>query len=289
MRKHKKRTIIITAVLIVIVSFFIVLKVNKDSSSLISYVVQKIANSILEIAPVKKVEVPKIAVNSDKDNDGVLDLDDIVQGARKEAVSKTKYKDSYYSGGYPPDNEGVCTDVVWRALKNAGYDFKTMIDEDIKKNAKDYPAVNGKPDPNIDFRRVKNLYVFFSKYADSLTLELKPYDVDNLKEWQGGDIVIFKKPIEHVAIISDKRRPDGVPYVIHNSSTYAKEQDCLQLMMPNIIGHFRFPKTDIEAQKLSYTPKQVIENYFRCMNKKNKSDIRKDEKSPWLIDEIGEG
>lgn len=243
-KKSKKAAIIFILILLSVISVFIIFAVNKNSCNLISYVVQKIANSILEVTPVKKVEVPKVVVNSDKDNDGILDLDDIVQGARKEVTNKTKYKVCYYSGGYPPDNEGVCTDVVWRALKNAGYDLKSMIDEDIKKNTKDYPAVNGKPDPNIDFRRVKNLYVFFSKYADSLTLELKPYNVENLKEWQGGDIVIFKYPHEHVAIISDKRRPDGVPYVIQNSSSCAKEQDCLQSMMPNIIGHFRFPKSD---------------------------------------------
>ena len=25
---------------------------------------------------------------------------------------------------YPPENEGVCTDVIWRALKNAGVFIK---------------------------------------------------------------------------------------------------------------------------------------------------------------------
>ena len=41
--------------------------------------------------------------------------------------------DKYYSGGYPPDSEGVCTDVIWRALKNAGYSLKDMVDADMQR------------------------------------------------------------------------------------------------------------------------------------------------------------
>ncbi|MDP4182013.1 MAG: DUF1287 domain-containing protein, partial [Bacillota bacterium] len=84
------------------------------------------------------ITVDNINFNSDKDKDGLNDLDDIVEGARKEIANKTKYKDAYYNGGYPPDSEGVCTDVIWRALKNAGYDFKKLIDKDINENLKDY-------------------------------------------------------------------------------------------------------------------------------------------------------
>ena len=82
-------------------------------------------------------------------------------------------------GGYPPDNEGVCSDVIWRAFENAGYNLKEMIDEDIKNNLDDYPRVNGTPDTNIDFRRVPNLKVFFEKYAMKLT-----EDINIIEEWQ---------------------------------------------------------------------------------------------------------
>lgn len=82
-------------------------------------------------------------------------------------------------GGYPPDNEGVCSDVIWRAFKNAGYNLKEMIDEDIKNNLDEYPRVNGEPDTNIDFRRVPNLQVFFEKYATKLTK-----DINIIEEWQ---------------------------------------------------------------------------------------------------------
>lgn len=67
-------------------------------------------------------------------------------------------------------------DVIWRTFKNAGYNSKIMVDEDIKNNLKAYLRVNGKPYPNIDFRRVPNLNIFFKRHAKSLTLELQPYD-----------------------------------------------------------------------------------------------------------------
>ena len=77
--------------------------------------------------------IETIISSTDYDNDGIDDYSDILQGAKIEAEKKTKYKSAYYAGGYPPDTEGVCTDMVWRALKNAGYLLKDMVDEDIKK------------------------------------------------------------------------------------------------------------------------------------------------------------
>lgn len=187
------------------------------------------------------VEIEKITDKGDMDKDGIPDMDDIVEGARMEVENKTIYKSTYYKGGYPPDNEGVCTDVIWRALKNAGYDLKSNLDRDIAENLKDYPGVGNAPDPNIDFRRVKNQMVFFEKYAQSLTLDVIPYDKENLKQWQAGDIVVLN---EHIAVISDKRRKDGVPLVIHNASTVPKEEEKLSYWSETgkIIGHFRFPK-----------------------------------------------
>lgn len=186
------------------------------------------------------IRIDNLVIEKDMDMDGVLDLKDIVEGARREADNKTKYMSNYYEGGYPPDNEGVCTDVVIRALKNAGYDLKSAMDEDIKTNLKMYKNIN-KPDTNIDFRRVKNQFVFFTNNTISLTIQVKPFDKENMSEWQNGDIVVLKKA-DHVAIISDKRRKDGVPYVIHNSYPYAKENDRLMrwCLQGRIIGHFRY-------------------------------------------------
>lgn len=123
----------------------------------------------------------------------------------------------------------------------AGYNLKEMIDKDIKANVKQYPRVAGKPDSNIDFRRVPNLVTFFTRNAQVLTLELNDKDVNNLKQWQGGDIVTFDNP-QHVVMISDKRKKDGTPFIIHNAGPYTVEEDELLKWMPKITGHFRYPK-----------------------------------------------
>ena len=193
----------------------------------------------------KKLEVPSIEINHDEDKDGIKDLAELVEGARKEVKNKSTYKSAYYQGGYPPETEGVCTDVVWRAFQNAGYDLKKLVDADIKKNPSKYPRTEGKPDPNIDFRRVPNLDVFFKRHALVLTTTLKPGNVESLKEWQAGDIVTFGAPVFHVGIVSSERRSDGVPYIIHNAGPAPREEDAILYWHENvskIIGHYRWPK-----------------------------------------------
>ena len=146
----------------------------------------------------------------DANHNGIDDYQDILLGARIDAENHPTYDGRYWDTGYPPDDIGVCTDVIWRAFKNAGYNLREMVDQDIKiSNEDDYHIKY--PDSNIDFRRVGNLYVFFSKYAQSLTL-----DIHDISEWQPGDIVVFGN-YKHIGIISDKRNRKGIPYVIHNS------------------------------------------------------------------------
>ena len=189
----------------------------------------------------KAVKIPVMEFLSDKDNDGVTDLQDIAEGARLQLKAKPRYKSTYYKGGYPPENEGVCTDLVWRAFKNAGYDLKSLVDEDIKKATDEYYRVIefGGPDPNIDFRRVQNLDVFFNRHAQSLTTNIDVTDLNNLAEWQAGDIVCFK---DHIGIVSNKRLRNGVPLMIHHSYRYPNEGNYILKSNSEIIGHYRYPK-----------------------------------------------
>ena len=176
----------------------------------------------------------------DENQNGIDDYTDIMLGARKDAMNKPKYvADSYTIGGYPADDIGVCTDVIWRAFKNAGYSLKEMVDQDIAQNTHLYPATNGVPDPNIDFRRVRNLKVFFDRHAKILT-----NNIDKISEWQPGDIVIFGKNYSHIGIISDKRNRKGIPYLIHNSGQPNREEDILEILIlfEPITGHYRFEK-----------------------------------------------
>ncbi len=166
----------------------------------------------------------------DYDNDGFDDQEDILKSAREYIASKPIYKSKYYETGYPNDKYGVCVDVVGFALKGAGYDLQELVNEDIKKNKDKYDPDAG--DKNIDFRRVRNLKVYFKNKHQSLTTDI--YDIS---AWQGGDIIIFES---HIGIVSDKRNRKGVPFIIHHSNFQSNyEEDILELRH-DIIGHYRF-------------------------------------------------
>lgn len=185
------------------------------------------------------VELPEVVtkeIGPDLNNNGISDIEDIVIGARKDALAMPEYVNAYYGGGYPPDDEGTCTDLVWRAFLEAGYSLKDMVDEDIALDPYAYPSVNGRPDPNIDFRRVGNLIIFFERTAISLTTDV--YDTD---QWQAGDIVIFGNN-EHIGIVSDIRNDKDIPYLIHNNDQPDREEDRLEYgdYTMGITAHFRF-------------------------------------------------
>lgn len=107
----------------------------------------------------------------DKDNDGIDDQTDILINAREYISTKPKYKSKYYSGGYPDDAYGVCTDVVAFALKDAGYDLRELVNNHVKENRDLYDI--DVIDKNIDFRRVSNLKTYFDYNAISLTTDIK--------------------------------------------------------------------------------------------------------------------
>ena len=166
----------------------------------------------------------------DKDGDGIDDQTDILQNVRRYIATKPEYKSKYYAGGYPDDKYGVCTDVVAQGLLHAGYDLQKLVDEDIAAHPDMYDVE--KADSNIDFRRVRNLLVYFKNHAVSLTT-----DITKIEEWQGGEIIVFKK---HIGIVSDKRNKNGVPFIIHHANPYQRyyEEDILE-SREDIVGHFR--------------------------------------------------
>jgi len=191
-----------------------------------------------------KCEVPQLVSSQDQNRNDIPDSIDIVKGARQEAERGTVYDGSYFSGGYPPEGKGACTDVIWRAFKAAGYDLKKMVDEDIKTAPSAYGVTGRQPDPTIDFRRVSNLQVFFKRHGQELTTEVIPGDVANLANWQPGDIVVFGPPLEHIAVISDRRNNDGVPQIIHNAGPKASEGSYLLSWNSKITYHFRFIRAE---------------------------------------------
>lgn len=56
-----------------------------------------------------------------------------------------------------------------------------LVQEDIRANPEGYEI--SEPDPNIDFRRVRNLKVYFAHTAIPLTT-----DVYRIEEWRAGTL-----------------------------------------------------------------------------------------------------
>lgn len=190
---------------------------------------------LFNIIPHKKYNnqyfnIPNYTSTIDKDNDGIDDQTDILNSVREYIKTKPKYKSKYYGTGYPDDEYGVCTDVVAIALLNTGYDLMNLVNNDIRNNRQLYKIEI--IDKSIDFRRVENLNTYFKNNSISLTI-----DINNIKNWQGGDIIVFKN---HIGIISNNRNKDGIPFIIHHSSKYQLyyEEDILK-NRKDIIGHYR--------------------------------------------------
>ena len=160
----------------------------------------------------------------------------IMMAARAYINTDLKYDSGYFSGGYPPDNLGVCTDVVWKAFQGIDVNLKKLVDKDIANNFGAYSQVISTADPNIDFRYVPVLEIYFSRNAEVLTNDLR-----NLLAWAPGDIVIFES--SHVAIISDLRNIFGYPYLIQHGRDPAAEEDrILASDGMKISGHYRIIK-----------------------------------------------
>ena len=166
----------------------------------------------------------------DKDDDGIDDQTDMLNSVQDYINKKPKYKSKYYGSGYPDDEYGVCTDVVAFGMLGAGYDLRKLLNEDVKNNRNEYNIKE--MDINIDFRRVLNIDKYLKRNHISLTT-----DLTDIKEWQGGDIVVFSK---HIGVVSDKRNKKGIPFLIHHAypGQLRYEEDVLE-SIDDIIGHYR--------------------------------------------------
>ena len=171
----------------------------------------------------------------------------VIAAARDQLDDGTGYDGKYvkigYPNGDPPKEIGVCTDVVVRAFRPAGYDLQKLIHDDMGVAWSSYPRYMGLPtrDTNIDHRRVPNQRVYFGRHAKSL-----PITLGDPKDWKPGDIVTWKifGRLDHVGLLSDTPNEYGFPLVIHNAGAGPREEDILSLTTWKINGHFRFPKPE---------------------------------------------
>ena len=171
-----------------------------------------------------------------KYNEIKRDNNPILLSALKQIGVVKEYDTNYYNGGYPPDDKGACSDVIIRALLDNEYNLKNKIDKDFKEHKERY---DDNIDPNINFRRVKNIKIFLDNYAEKLTTEINS---STLEYWEPGDIVTYGQipgGLWHIAIISDRKNKNGIPLLIHNHGFGTTENDLLLNWPSKISGHYR--------------------------------------------------
>lgn len=190
-------------------------------------------------APVPTLAPTPTPMPVDYNGNGILDGDDLAIGARKDTETVIQYVPDYVNTneGYPDPLYGVCTDTIWRAFAEAGYSLKDMLDADILRSPDSYPKIE-RPDPNIDFRRVPNLSIFFRRYAQPITLS-----PDNPADWQPGDIVLYGEVQYHIGIVSDRLDDNGFPLLWHHAAKGPKEMPIFDYGY--VTGHYRWDANQI--------------------------------------------
>jgi uncharacterized protein YijF (DUF1287 family) len=169
----------------------------------------------------------------------------LAEAARSRIGMTVLYDPAYRLLGYPngdvPNDRGVCTDVVIRAMRSAyHFDLQKHVHEDMKMNFSRYPRNWGlrHPDKNIDHRRVPNLQTFFERQGWSLDISEK------MEDYQPGDIVTCMVPpqLPHIMIVSERKDTRGANFIIHNIGAGVQEEN--RLFEFKITGHYRIKCND---------------------------------------------
>jgi len=168
-----------------------------------------------------------------------INADHLVAAAKGQIGITLSYSDAYVSIKYPNGDfsplTGCCTDVLIRAYRKFDIDFQRLVHEDITKHFDWYARhlTKGKPDKNIDHRRVATLQEFLSRNATSLPVTQNPAD------FAKGDIVVWRLPNGrlHIGLVSDLKTQNR-PMVIHNIGYGVRSDDVLFFW--SLIGHFRY-------------------------------------------------
>lgn len=171
----------------------------------------------------------------------------LVDAARQQ-IGVTKLYDSRYvvlayPGGDVPLERGVCTDVIVRAYRQFGIDLQQLVHRDMRGHWSAYPKLwqLGRPDPNIDHRRVPNLARFFARHGQTAPAGTDP------NAYLPGDLVTWRLPagVPHIGIVTDRRSSTGVPLVVHNIGAGAVEENILFAFA--ITGHYRYLPGRLDA------------------------------------------
>ena len=133
----------------------------------------------------------------------------LVSAAIERTPPAVRYDPAYvripYPSGDVPGDTGVCTDEVIRSYRAVGVDLQKEVHEDMQQNFSAYPCkwrwFSGKPDSNIDHRRVPNLMVFFQRKGESLPVTALAGD------YNPGDLVTYDlgSNVPHIGIVVDRK------------------------------------------------------------------------------------
>jgi len=186
----------------------------------------------------------------DRDDDGIPDPLDVLIGAKKAIANADAYTaeaEGYLSLAYPmgdvPRTIGVCTDVIIRAVRNAGIDLQQELHDDLRRARAAYPMVKGTGDPSIDQRRVGTLLPYFQRHWERHAARLD----DPADPLRPGDVLFMdtfpgRPGPDHIGIVSDRLDRQGLPLVINNwtEGTVTAEMDLLTFVP--VLYRFRLPQ-----------------------------------------------
>ena len=143
-----------------------------------------------------------------------------------------------YPGGDVPADTGVGTDEIIRSYRALGVDLQKEVHEDMVQNFSIYPQrwkwISGKPDSNIDHRRVPNLMVFFGRKGEKLPTSTRAEDCSP------GDLVTYDLGgnVPHIGIVVDRKGASGRYMIEHNIGQGPRIEDVL--FSWKITGHYRY-------------------------------------------------
>ena len=166
----------------------------------------------------------------------------LVTAATERTNHTVRYDPAYvripYPGGDVPADTGVCSDEVIRLYRVLGVDLQKEVHEDMARNFSAYPRKwrwnSGKPDSNIDHRRVPNLMVFFQRKGETLPITTHPGD------YSPGDLVTYDLGgnVPHIGIVVDRKGASGRYMIEHNIGQGSRIEDVLFAW--KITGHYRY-------------------------------------------------
>jgi uncharacterized protein YijF (DUF1287 family)/L,D-peptidoglycan transpeptidase YkuD (ErfK/YbiS/YcfS/YnhG family) len=197
--------------------------------------------SLASIASSRTLAPGSTAPHGDRDRDGIPDPLDLNIGAIKTTLNADEYNQDYFTLPYPGGDVdrslGACTDVIVRALRNAGVDLQVEVHEDIARAPRRYPMVE-KANSNIDHRRVRTLLPWFRAHWIALdeAAPLQPGDVvfmDTIESRQGPD---------HIGILGDRTSEDGRLLVANNWTDGYRTSFMDLLEFVEVTDRFRMPE-----------------------------------------------